>query len=100
MPGQDVQNDTGRMDIMRQRLGTSGFYRINPIGQHGAQDVDHLPITAGLTFQLALHSADRDRQVPFLEGCAVAQCPGFAGQNRYVMQGIEDRLVPSECTLV
>lgn len=41
MPGQDVQNDTGRMDIMRQRLGTSGFYRINPIGQHGAQDVDH-----------------------------------------------------------
>ncbi len=63
MPGQDVQNDTGRMDTMRYRLGTSGFYRINPIGQHGAQDVDHLPITAGLTFQLALHSADRDRQV-------------------------------------
>ena len=85
MPGQDVQNDTGRMDIMRQRLGTSGFYRISPIGQYGAQDVDHLPITTGLTFQLALHAADRDRQVPFLEGRTVAQGAGLAGQNRYIM---------------
>ena len=96
MPGQDVQNDTGRMDIMRQRLGTSGFYRISPIGQYGAQDVDHLPITAGLRFQPALHAADRDRQVPFPEGRTVAQGTGLAGQNRYIMQGVEDRFVAAE----
>ena len=96
MPGQDVQHDTGGMDVVRQSLGTGGFHGIDPIRQHGAQDVDHLPVAAGLAFQLAPYPADRHRQVPFLEGRPVAQCTGFAGQNGDVMQGIEDGLVASE----
>lgn len=84
------------MDIVRQSLGTGGFHRLDPIRQHGAQDLDHLPVTAGLTFQLAPHTADRDWQLPFLEGGAVAQGTGLAGQDGDVMQGIEDRPVPPE----
>jgi len=100
MSGQDVQHDTGGMDVVRQSLGTSGLYRIDPIGQHGAQDVDHLPVTAGLTFQLAPRAADRHRQVPLLERCPVAQSAGLASQNGYVMQGIKDGLAATEGTLV
>ena len=57
-----------------------------------------MPITTGVAFQLALHTADWNRQFPFLEGRTVAQGTGFAGQNRYVMQGIKEGFVPSEGT--
>ncbi len=88
------------MDVVRQSLGASCLDRIDPIAQHRAQDVDHLPVTARLAFQLAPYAADRERQFPLLEGCPVAQGAGFAGQNRYVVQGIEDRFVTPEGTLV
>ena len=81
MTRQDVQHDTGGMDVVRQRLGTGCFDRIDSICQNGAQNLDHLPITAGLTFQLAPHTPDRDRQFPILERGTVAQSTGFAGQD-------------------
>ena len=88
------------MDVVRQSLGTGGFYGFDPIGQHGAQDVDHLPIATRLTFQFAPHTADRHRQCPFLEGRPIAKGTGFASQNGYIMQGIEDRFVPPEGPLM
>ncbi len=100
MPGQNVQDHPCRMDVVRQRLGTGGFHRIDPIGQHGAENVDHLPVATWLALQTALHTADRHRQVPFLERCAVAQGTRFAGENGYVMQGIEDGFAATEGTLV
>ena len=96
MPGQDVQHDTGGMDVVRQRLGAGGINRIQTIGQHGGEDIDHLPVTARLTFQFALNAADRNRQIPLLEGRPVAQGTGLASQDGYVMQGIEDGFVPPE----
>ena len=61
MTGQDVQNDTGGMDVVRQGLGAGGFDGVHAIGEHGAQDLDHLPITTGLSFELALHPAQGRR---------------------------------------
>ena len=58
MPGQDVQDHASGMDIVRQSLGAGGFHGFDPVGQHGAQDVDHLPVTSGLTLQFAPHAAD------------------------------------------
>ena len=81
MTRQDVQHDTGGMDVVRQRFGAGGLYRIDAIRQHGTQNLDHLPVAARLALQLAPHTPGRDRQFPVLEGRAVAQGAGLAGQN-------------------
>ena len=65
------------MDVVGQGLGAGGLDRVQAIGEHGTQNLDHLPVAAGLAFQLALNAADRDRQVPRLERRAVAQSAGF-----------------------
>ena len=65
------------MDVVGQRLGAGGFYRIGAIRQHSAQDLDHLAIAAGLTFQLALHAPHGNGQVPLLERRPIAQSAGL-----------------------
>ncbi len=52
-PSQNVQHDDGRLDLVRQRLSTGAVYGVDPISQYGAEDVDHLPVAAGLVFQFA-----------------------------------------------
>ena len=44
MPSQDVQHDASRMNVVAEGFGTSGLDRIDPVSQHGAEDVDHLPV--------------------------------------------------------
>ena len=88
------------MDVVRQGFGTGCLDGLQPVGEHGAEDLDHLPVTAGLAFQLALHAPDRNRQVPLFEWRAIAQGPGFAGQNGYVVQGIVDGIVAPEDTFM
>lgn len=61
MSRQNVQHDTSGMDVVRQRFRTGHFDGLNPIRQHGAQDIDHLPVTARLAFQFVSHAADRER---------------------------------------
>ncbi len=84
------------MDAVRQGLGTGCLYSFEPIGEHRAKDLYDLSVAAGLAFQLALHTPQGDRQVPFLERRAVAKGAGFARQNREVVQGIVDRVVAPE----
>ena len=88
------------MDVVRQRLGAGGVDGVQAIGEHGAQDVDHLSVAAGLALQLALHPADRNRQVPRLERSSVAQGTGFAGQDGDVVQGVIDGFAAPEGTRV
>lgn len=57
MARQDVQDHAGGMDVVRQGLGAGGFDGVQAIGEHGTEDVDYLPITAGLPFELTLHTA-------------------------------------------
>ena len=95
---QDVQNHPCRMHIVRQGFSTGRFHCLQPIREHGAEDLDHLPVAAGQAFQLALHTANRDRQIPRLERRSIAQSAGFAGQNGYIMQGIVDGVVAAEDT--
>ena len=85
---------------MRQGLGAGSFDGVQAIGEHGAEDVDHLPVAAGLTFEFALHTAQGRWQVPVLEGCSVAQRAWFARQNRDVMERIVDRLAATEGALM
>lgn len=98
MAGQYVQNDAGRMNAMGQGLGAGGFDGVQPINEHGAKDIDHLPVAAGLSLELALNTAQGRWQIPFLERRSVTQGTGLAGQDRYIMQGIVDGVVASEGT--
>jgi len=100
MTREDVQHDTGRMDVVGQGLGTGRIDGVQAIAEHGGEDFDHLPVTTGLPLQLALHAPDRNRQVPLLEWRAIAQSPRFAGRNGYVMQGIVDGVVAPEDTFM
>ena len=69
------------MDVVGQRLGAGGFYRIDAIRQHRAQDLDHLAIADGLALQLTLHTPQGGGQVPLLERRPIAQSAGLADQN-------------------
>ncbi len=88
------------MDVVRQGLRAGRFDGLQPVGEHGPEDVDHLPVTAGLTFELALHTAQCRRKVPSLEGRAIAQRAGLACKDGYVMQGVVDGVVASEDTFM
>ena len=84
------------MDAVGDRLGARGLDRWQAVGEHRGEDVDHLPIAVVGAGELAPHALHRRRQHPVLEGCAVAQGAGFAGEHRHVMPGIVDRLAAAE----
>lgn len=88
------------MDVVRQGLGAGGFDGVQAIGEHGTEDLDYLPITAGLSFELTLHTAQGRWQIPVLERRPVAQRAGFAGQDRDVMERVVDRLAAAEGTIM
>jgi hypothetical protein len=84
------------MDVVSQGLRTSGFNGVQSIDEHGAEDLDHLPVAARLSFQLAPHTVQGRWQIPVLERRPVAQRAGFAGQDRDVMERVVDRLATTE----
>jgi hypothetical protein len=88
------------MDVVRQGLGAGGFDGVQAIGEHGTEYVDYLPITAGLSFELTLHTAQGRRQIPVLERRPVAQRAGLADQDRDVMERVVDRLATAEGTIM
>lgn len=84
------------MDVVGKCFGTGRLYGFQTIAEHGCQDIDHLPVAAGLAFQLAPDTTQCCWQLPALERCAIAQSARFAGQNRDVVQGIVDGLATPE----
>jgi hypothetical protein len=59
LAAQDVDNDVGRVDALRDRLGAGRLDGRQPVGEHRGEDVDHLPIAvlgAGKLAPDALHS--------------------------------------------
>ena len=88
------------MDVVSQGLRTSGFNGVQSIDEHGAEDLDHLPVAARLSFQLAPHTVQGRWQIPLLERRPVAQCAGLAGQNRDVMERVVYRLAATEGALM
>ncbi len=56
MPGEDVEYDTSGMHVVRQCFCTCRFDGLQAIGQNGSEDVDHLTVAAGQTFELFAHA--------------------------------------------
>ena len=75
-----------------QAASTAG----SPSVSTAVEDIDHLPIAVIDAGELAPHTLHGGRQHPVLEGGAVAQGAGLAGQHRHVMPGIVDRLAAAE----
>ena len=96
MARQDVENDPGGMDAVRQGFGAGRLYSFQPVGEDRAEDLDHLSVAAWLALQLALYTLQRRRQFPFLERRAVAQGTWLARENRDVVQRVVDCLVAPE----
>ena len=71
-PGQDVDDDVGRMDVLGERLGAGGLDRWQPVAQHRGEDFDHLPVAVVGAGKPAPHAIERRRQNPVLERRTVA----------------------------
>jgi hypothetical protein len=69
------------MDVVGQSLGAGGFDGLQPVGEHGPEDLDHLPVAAGLAFELALNPAQGRWQVPVLEGAPLRKAPGLRART-------------------
>jgi hypothetical protein len=44
VPGEDVEDHVGGMDTLAEGLDTGGLDVLEPVTQHGGQDLDHLPV--------------------------------------------------------
>ena len=76
------------MDALGQRLRAGRLDRRQPIGQHGGQNLDHLPVAIVGAGELATDAIQRRRQHPVLERRAIAQRAGLSRQHRHIMPGI------------
>ena len=56
MPGQDVDDDVGRVDALGHRMRAGRFHRWQSVGQHSRQNGDHLPITIVRAGEAASHA--------------------------------------------
>jgi len=81
---EDVDDDVGRMDALRQCLEAGRLHRGQPIGEHGGEYFHHLPVAVVGPGQLAPHPLQRRWQHPVLKRRAVAQSARLASQNRHV----------------
>ncbi|KXW84202.1 hypothetical protein AUT27_15060 [Enterococcus faecium] len=100
LPGEDVEDDIGRVDALAQGLGTGRLDRRQPVTEHSGEDLDHLPVTPGTAGELASNPVEGGGQHPVLERCAVPERARFAGEHRDVVPGIEHGLIPAEGTRV
>lgn len=96
LPGQNVENDVGRMHALAQSLGASRFHRRKPIAEYGGQNRDHLPTAIIAAGELAPDLFDADGQYPILEGRAITQGARFARQHRDIMPGIKECLLAAK----
>jgi hypothetical protein len=70
----------------------SGLDCRQSVGKHHGEDVDHLPIAVVGAGQLAPHALHGGWQHAVLEGRAITQGAGLAGEHRHVVPRIVDGL--------
>ena len=91
LAGENVEDDVGGVDAVGDRFDTGGLDRGQPIGEYRSKDIDHLPVAVIDAGELAPYPLHGGRQHPVLEGGAVAQGAGLAGQHRHVVPRIVNR---------
>jgi hypothetical protein len=89
-PSEDVDDDIGGMDTLRQGLSAGGFNGGQAVAEHGGEYFDHLPVAIVAASELAPYALKIGWQHPVLERSPVPQSPRLAGEDRHVMPGIVD----------
>ncbi len=93
---EDVDDDRGGVNALIEGLATGRLDSHQTIIANAAQDLNHLAVAVIAALQLAPDRGHGRGQHPVLERGAITQRPGFAGQNRHIVPGIIDGLVPTE----
>ena len=88
------------MDALLKGLAAGGLDGHQAIFADAVQDLDHLPVAVVAALQLASDRGHGRWQNPVLEWRPIAQSSRFACQNRHIVPGIIDGLVPPEGPLV
>jgi len=96
LPGQDVDDDIGGMNAVRQGLDAGRIDREQSVRQHSGEDLHHLTVTVIAAAQFAPDPIQPRRQGPIPEGRSIPECAGLSRQNRHIMPGIERRLAAPE----
>lgn len=84
------------MDALIHGLAAGGLDSLQPIIGHAAQDLDHLPVTVIAALQLAPDRGHGGWEHPVLERSSIAQCSGFACQNRHIVPRVIDCLTSAK----
>ena len=93
---QDVEDHVSRVDAFTERLRAGGLDGRKSVAQHRGEDGNHLTPAVRCSAELAPDALEARWQDPVFERRAVAQGAGLPRQNRHIMPGIVDRLVPTE----
>jgi len=72
--------------------------RVQPVDRHHREDVNELAIAVAVPGQALAQPRHGGRQVPVLEGRAVAQRPGFALECCHVVPGVIERTAALEAS--
>lgn len=72
------RHHVGGMDALVQRLGAGGFDRGQPVGQHGAEDLHHLPVAVRRGAQLGSRTRSMAAgSTQCLNGAPLRRAPGL-----------------------
>lgn len=82
------------MDALIEGFAAGRLDRLQPVVPHAGQDLDHLPIAIVAVLQLAPDRSHGLRHNPVPERGTIAQCAGFARENRHIVPWIIDGLTP------
>ena len=91
---EDVDDDRGGVDALIDGFTTGGLDSHQAVIANAGQNLNHLPVAIITVLQLAPDCGHGRWQDPVLERRTVAQSPGFARQNRHIVLGVIDGLVP------
>jgi hypothetical protein len=95
-PRQNVENDVGGMDPLAQRLGAGRFDFGHAVGQHGGENLDHLPVAIIGARKPATNPLQGAGQNPVLERRPIAQSARLSRQHGHVVPGIINRLAAAK----
>ena len=82
--------------LLLERIGASVADGLKPIERHHREHLDELAVPVGVLGQPLAQPRHCGGQVPVLERRPVAQRPGLALQDCYVVPGVVDRAALSE----
>ena len=88
LTGQDVQHHIPAGRSGRNRFSTGSSYSIKPIGRHGTENPDELPVAISVSAEQLPHQHKKGQKGQVYTGC----CPNIFAFSRRQPYGLDERL--------